>query len=97
VEAIRKRILSGEYQSSRRIPSQAELATEFAVPGRTIAVAIAELRGRGYLWTLPHKAATPAHPNTGPKAAEAPQRSGNVGCGSVGTMSSMALVIAHRS
>jgi hypothetical protein len=22
---------------------------------RTIAVAIAELRGRGYLWTLPHK------------------------------------------
>lgn len=52
---VRDRIRNGEYRAGRRIPSQAEMATEFGVSGRTIASAIAELRDLGYLWTLPHK------------------------------------------
>jgi DNA-binding GntR family transcriptional regulator len=54
-EAIRERITSGKLKPRRRIPSQSELATEFEVSARTIALAIASLRDRNYLWTLPHK------------------------------------------
>ena len=52
---VRERIRDGEYQPNRRVPSQAELAEEFHVSGRIIARAVADLRDRGYLWTLPHK------------------------------------------
>jgi hypothetical protein len=52
---IRGRIESGEFPPERRIPSQSEMADELGVPERTVAHAVAELRDRGYLWTLPHK------------------------------------------
>lgn len=55
VATLRDRIRSGEYRAGARIPSQAEMAEEFGVSGRTIALVIAELRDHGYLWTLPHK------------------------------------------
>jgi DNA-binding GntR family transcriptional regulator len=55
LETVRARIRNGEYRASARIPSQAEMAEEFGVSGRTVARAIAELREHGYLWTLPHK------------------------------------------
>lgn len=64
VETIRNRILSGEYRPGGRIPSQAELAGEFRVASRTIRVAIADLCGQGYVWTLPRKGTyvhTPGH------------------------------------
>jgi DNA-binding GntR family transcriptional regulator len=54
-KTIRERIASGVYRPRRRIPSQAELADEFQVSGRTIAKIIARLRDDGMLWTLPHK------------------------------------------
>ena len=54
-KVIRERITSGQLKPRRRIPSQAEMAEEFAVSGRTVAQAIAWLRDRGYVWTLPHK------------------------------------------
>lgn len=54
-ETIRDRITRGEYPPDRRIPSQSEMADEFGVSGRTISLAIAELRRHGYVWTLPHK------------------------------------------
>jgi DNA-binding GntR family transcriptional regulator len=54
-EIIRERITSGELPPRRRIPSQSEMADEFDVSARTIAHAIASLRERNYLWTLPHK------------------------------------------
>lgn len=52
---VRDRIRGGVYHPRGRIPSQAEMAEEFGVSGRTVALAIATLRSRGYLWTLPHK------------------------------------------
>ena len=55
VELLRDRFERGEFAARRRIPSQAEMAEEFGVSGRTIARAIAHLRDQGYLWTLPHK------------------------------------------
>lgn len=55
LNTVRDRIRHGEYPPNRRIPSQAEMAEEFGVSGRAIAVVIAELRDHGYLWTLPHK------------------------------------------
>jgi hypothetical protein len=54
-EIIRGRIESGELPPERRIPSQSEMADELGVPERTVAHAVAELRDRGYLWTVPHK------------------------------------------
>ncbi|GAA4606958.1 hypothetical protein GCM10023195_25850 [Actinoallomurus liliacearum] len=54
-ETIRARIVLGEYEARRRLPSQAELAAEFHTSGRTIAKAVADLRERRYVWTLPHK------------------------------------------
>ncbi len=55
VATLRDRIRNGEYRAGARIPSQAEMAEEFGVSGRTIALVISELRDHGYLWTLPHK------------------------------------------
>jgi DNA-binding FadR family transcriptional regulator len=55
VATLRDRIRTGEYRAGARIPSQAEMAEEFGVSGRTIALVISELRDHGYLWTLPHK------------------------------------------
>ena len=54
-EEIRRRFVEGQYAPRRRIPSQAEMAEEFNVSGRTIALVIQVLRDQGYLWTLPHK------------------------------------------
>ena len=54
-EAVRDRIRSGQYRPGARIPSQSEMCDEFGVSGRTIGAAIADLRERGYVWTLPHK------------------------------------------
>jgi len=54
-EIIRKRITNGELKPSRRIPSQSKMAEEFGVSVRTITLAIALLRERSYVWTLPHK------------------------------------------
>jgi len=55
VEIIRERIERGEWKPRRRIPSQNELAVELNVSRQVIARATADLRQRGYLWTLPHK------------------------------------------
>jgi DNA-binding GntR family transcriptional regulator len=54
-DIIRERITSGQLKPRRRIPSQSEMAEEFAVSGRTIALAIASLREHNYVWTLAHK------------------------------------------
>jgi DNA-binding GntR family transcriptional regulator len=54
-EIIRERIMRGTYPPGRRIPSQSEMADEFGVSARTVGLAIAGLRERGYVWTLPHK------------------------------------------
>ena len=55
IDIVRSRIRDGEYRAGTSIPSQAEMAEEFGVSGRTIARVISDLRDRGYLWTLPHK------------------------------------------
>jgi DNA-binding GntR family transcriptional regulator len=52
---IHDRIRRGEYRPNTRIPSQSEMADEFGVSGRTVALAIAALRDLGYVWTLAHK------------------------------------------
>ncbi len=54
-DIICERIRSGQYRPNARIPSQAEMATEFTVSRRSIAKAIKELREQNYVWTLPHK------------------------------------------
>lgn len=54
-ELLRERFECGDFAPRRRIPSQAEMAEEFGVSGRTISLVIACLRDQGYLWTLPHK------------------------------------------
>jgi DNA-binding GntR family transcriptional regulator len=53
-DVIRERIESGEWKPQRRIPSQRKMAVE-CVSIQTVANAVAELRKRGYLWTLRHK------------------------------------------
>lgn len=55
IAIIRDRITSGEYAPGYRIPSQLDLATEFRVAHRTVALAIAALRADGYVRTIPNK------------------------------------------
>ena len=56
MSTLRDRIRDGDYRPGVRIPSQAEMAEEFHVSGRTIAMVCGRnCRARGYLWTLPHK------------------------------------------
>jgi DNA-binding GntR family transcriptional regulator len=52
---MRERIESGAWRPHRRVPSQSELANQLKVSARAVAHATADLRRRGYLWTLPHK------------------------------------------
>ncbi|MCO5995771.1 winged helix-turn-helix domain-containing protein [Actinoallomurus rhizosphaericola] len=54
-EVIRDRIARGDWQPRSQLPSQAKMAKEFGVSGSTVSDAIAHLRERGYVWTLPHK------------------------------------------
>ncbi|WP_433177239.1 winged helix-turn-helix domain-containing protein [Actinoallomurus sp. CA-150999] len=54
-DVIRDRIARGEWQPRSQIPSQVEMAKEFGVSGSTVSDAIAHLRERRYVWTLPHK------------------------------------------
>lgn len=54
-EFIQARIVNGELKPWRRIPSQVQMAKEFDVSARTVLRAVASLRERNYLWTLPHK------------------------------------------
>jgi GntR family transcriptional regulator len=55
IEIVRDRITRGEFRPRRRIPSQSEMAEEFGVSGHAVWRAIAHLRERGYVWTLPNK------------------------------------------
>jgi DNA-binding GntR family transcriptional regulator len=68
VQIIRDRIMSGEYQPGRRIPSQSEMADELGVPSRVVGLAIADLRESGYLSTLPHKGSYTRPPECWPEA-----------------------------
>ena len=54
-EIIRERITSGELKPRYRIPSHTEFSVEFNASVRTVSRAIASLRERNFLWTLPHK------------------------------------------
>jgi DNA-binding FadR family transcriptional regulator len=69
-ESLRDRIEDGEWRPCRRIPSQAELADEIGVPDRIVGLAIAELRARGYLRTIPHKGSYIRPPEEWQGAAE---------------------------
>ncbi|WP_409360254.1 GntR family transcriptional regulator [Actinomadura formosensis] len=62
---IRDRITRGEYLPDNRLPSQLELAAEFHVANRTVALAMAVLRAEGYVWTQATRAPTSAPRNTG--------------------------------
>jgi DNA-binding GntR family transcriptional regulator len=68
VRIIRDRIMSGEYQPGRRIPSQSEMADELGVPSRAVGLAIADLRASGYLSTLPHKGSYTRPPECWPES-----------------------------
>lgn len=54
-EFIQARIMSGELKPRRRIPSHHQMAKEFDVSASTVFRAVASLRERNYLWTLPYK------------------------------------------
>ncbi|WP_406567577.1 winged helix-turn-helix domain-containing protein [Actinoallomurus spadix] len=54
-EILRSRITSGELRPRQRLPSQKQMTTEFNTSNQTISRAIADLRARRYVWTLPHK------------------------------------------
>lgn len=52
---MRERIVAGDWPHGRKILTQEELARIFGVRHQTIREAIADLRQRGYLVTVPHK------------------------------------------
>jgi GntR family transcriptional regulator len=54
-EAIRERIITGDWRPGRKILAQHELAQIFGVRHQTIREAIIHLRQRGYLLIVPHK------------------------------------------
>jgi GntR family transcriptional regulator len=54
-EIMRQRIVTGDWRPNRKILPQQDLAKIFDVRHQTIREAIAELRRRGYLMTLPNK------------------------------------------
>jgi DNA-binding GntR family transcriptional regulator len=54
-EVMRDRIVAGDWRPNRKILSQQDLAKIFDVRQQTIREAIAYLRHRGYLTTLPSK------------------------------------------
>ena len=69
-EVLRERIRSGELVTRRRIPSQLAMAMEFKSSSRTVSRAVASLRERNYLWTLPHKGSYPRPPEDWPENDE---------------------------
>jgi transposase len=54
-EIMRERIVSGDWEPNRKILSRGDLAKIFDVREQTIREAVAHLRQRGYLLTLPNK------------------------------------------
>jgi Fic family protein len=67
-EAMRQLIVTGQWQPNRKILSQQDLAKIFDARQQTIREAIAHLRQRGYLMTLPSKGTyvrTPQHWESG--------------------------------
>lgn len=54
-EVMRQRIVGGDWPHGRKILTQRELARIFDVRQQTIREAIADLRQRGYLVTVPNK------------------------------------------
>ncbi|MEV5706021.1 winged helix-turn-helix domain-containing protein [Actinoallomurus sp. NPDC052274] len=67
---LQERIESGEWKPRRQIPSQRRLAVELNASPGTVHRAVANLRERGYLWTLPHKGSYTRPPEHWGKAAE---------------------------
>jgi GntR family transcriptional regulator len=54
-EIMRERIVTGDWRPGQKILAQEELARIFDVRHQTIREAVAHLRQRGYLLTLPNK------------------------------------------
>jgi GntR family transcriptional regulator len=54
-EVMRQRIVAGDWPHGRRILTQRELAKVFDVRQQTVREAVADLRQRGYLVTVPNK------------------------------------------
>jgi DNA-binding GntR family transcriptional regulator len=54
-EILRKRIVSGVLKPRCQISSQSEMTEEFKVSARTIGHAVASLRERNHLRTLPYR------------------------------------------
>jgi transposase len=54
-EIMRERIVAGDWRPGRKILAQQELAEIFDVRHQTIREAVAHLRQRGYLLTVPNK------------------------------------------
>lgn len=54
-ELMRERIVNGDWRPNRKILSQEDLSTIFGVRQQVIREAIADLRRRGYLFTVRHK------------------------------------------
>lgn len=52
---MRERIECGDWKPRQRIPSQNELADTLCVSPRVVALAVADLRERGYVWTVRHR------------------------------------------
>lgn len=54
-EVMRRRILNGDWEPNRKILSQGDLAKMFDVRQQAIREAVADLRRRGYLRTVPSR------------------------------------------
>jgi GntR family transcriptional regulator len=54
-DVIATRIASGDPAPNRRIPSEASMRQEFGVARETARRAVAALRARGLVFTVPHR------------------------------------------
>lgn len=52
VDALERRILSGDYPTGTRLPSEAEIANDYEVSRPVVREALARMRERGYLETI---------------------------------------------
>lgn len=59
---IHGRILAGELEPRRRIPSEADLVQEFGVARTTARRAVAWMREQGWVYTVPHRGTYVAPP-----------------------------------
>jgi DNA-binding GntR family transcriptional regulator len=73
-DALRRRITEGEFPPGARLPSEAELTSEYGVARNTLRRALADLEREGLLVTMPGRGRLASPPGETPPPAPAFRR-----------------------